>query len=168
MIARRIRPMTPNRPDASKKEHLVRRRTRPGLAIAAACLAATHPVLATPGIGAGLHRACMIESARRAAAPVAPVAQTAPIASSGADPRADQTRTWIVERLVAIGRSETQALAVADGLNIDDLAVLLANPEMMQPAAGMSHQTQAYIIGAILIGGIVALAIAGEGSVTVN
>lgn len=43
-----------------------------------------------------------------------------------------------------------------------DIAVLLANPRMLQVAGGMSRTTQAYLIGGLILAGIIALAVASD------
>ena len=42
--------------------------------------------------------------------------------------------------------------------------MLAANPGMMQSAGTMSQRTQAYLIGGLIIGGLIALAIASDGA----
>ena len=64
----------------------------------------------------------------------------------------------IAERLVEIGQAADRAREAAGRLTAEDLAVLLANPEMMQAAGGLEMT-----LGILLVVGvIVGLAIAGS------
>ena len=89
----------------------------------------------------------------------APVRGPVPDGSSGG-------REQISRQLIEIGRTPETAQEAASRLTAEDLAVLLANPEMMQ-AAGDAQTHMA--IGMILVVAlIVALAVAGGSVVIVS
>jgi len=112
--------------------------------------------LATPTLG------CGIATAAHGAA------RGALLASGPAAPPLAPDRSAIEERLVALGYAPEAAREAAGLLTPDDLSVLLENPLMMQRAGALDALTQSYIIGGLLVAGIVALAIAGSATVHVN
>ena len=77
-------------------------------------------------------------------------------------------RVTIERQLLALGYAPDAASDAAAHLTADDLAVLLDNPLMMQRAGELDNLTRSYIIGGLIVAGVVALAIAGSGSVTIN
>lgn len=79
----------------------------------------------------------------------------------------NQARVAVAVRLVECGRAPEDAAAMAGALTEDDLRVLAENPDMLQ-SAGDSNAYAWGIIGAVvLIGGIIVLLIASDGSVSV-
>jgi hypothetical protein len=67
-------------------------------------------------------------------------------------------RGAIAEILIELGEDEERARQMATELTADDLAVLLANPKMMQKAGNV----EMIIIAVLIVGGIVALALAAD------
>lgn len=91
--------------------------------------------------------------------PLEASAETEGIASS---------RLLIESHLVELGRSRFEAKRLAGLLTPDDLAVLTDNPAMMQEAGAMSAQQRNMMVGLLLLGGLIALAYAGDGSIIQN
>ena len=61
------------------------------------------------------------------------------------------------------------ALRLVDlGFTDDDIAILLDNEQMMQRAGGLSNLGAAYLIGTLIVVGIIILAANGSGFVTTN
>lgn len=77
----------------------------------------------------------------------------------------DLRRVLVRMQLVEMGRSPADAAASAALLTEADLDVLVANPDMMQEA-GMST-FWVIVIGVALIAGVIAIAAAGNGSISV-
>ncbi|MBT8486565.1 MAG: hypothetical protein HKO59_14080 [Phycisphaerales bacterium] len=77
----------------------------------------------------------------------------------------ETTRTFVRDELQRLGRDIAAAAQVAAELTPDDLAVLFANPKMMQPAGEYSAQSANLMAALLLLGGIIALAAASDGSV---
>ncbi|MCH7545883.1 MAG: hypothetical protein IID30_05705 [Planctomycetes bacterium] len=69
----------------------------------------------------------------------------------------------VATRLVELGRTAEEAQALASLLTLEDLEVLLRHPGMMQEAGAMSAQTKNLIAGLLVLGGLIALAYAGDG-----
>lgn len=69
----------------------------------------------------------------------------------------------VATRLVELGRTAEKAQALASLLTLEDLDVLLRHPGMMQEAGAMSAQTKNLIAGLLVLGGLIALAYAGDG-----
>lgn len=69
----------------------------------------------------------------------------------------------IAARLMELGRTAEEAQALASLLTLEDLEVLLSHPGMMQEAGAMSAQTKNLIAGLLVLGGLLALAYAGDG-----
>lgn len=70
----------------------------------------------------------------------------------------------VLARMVAERRlaSPAEASAQVGRLTAADVAVLVANPRMLQVAGGMSQSAQAYLIGGLIVAGIIALAVASD------
>ena len=77
-------------------------------------------------------------------------------------------REAIARQLIEIGRTSDAARNTASRLTAEDLEVLLANPEMMQVAGAVSQMAVAYLIGGLIVAGIVILIVAGSGSVSIG
>jgi hypothetical protein len=74
-------------------------------------------------------------------------------------------RGAIAEIMVELGEDHERARQMATELSADDLAVLLANPKMMQKAG----DSETIIVAALIVGGIVALALAADsGSIMIS
>ena len=69
----------------------------------------------------------------------------------------------VAARLIELGRTAEDAQALASLLTVDDLEVLVSHPGMMQEAGAMSAQSKNLIAGLLLLGGLIALAYAGDG-----
>lgn len=80
----------------------------------------------------------------------------------------DARRDEIARQLIDLGRAPETARALADQLTDEDLQVLLANPRMMQPAGDSSKMVLNIVVAALVVGGIVALALAADGSIVQN
>jgi hypothetical protein len=89
-------------------------------------------------------------------------------AGAPCDTTLDARRLWVAGRLVGHGRATADALADAARLTADDLDVLCANPEMLQPAGALGETTVAILIGVGIIVLIVILAANGSGTVMVH
>ena len=86
--------------------------------------------------------------------------------AAAADDR-PRDRQHIVAQLVDLGYAPIQASDMAGELTAEDLDVLLANPDMMQ-RGGDDIVVWAFIVGVLIVAGIVVLAANGSGSVHVN
>jgi hypothetical protein len=75
-----------------------------------------------------------------------------------------EQRQIIAQQLESLGRAANTARNMADELTAEDLAVLLANPKMMQKAG----EIDVIVWAIIVVGVVVALVIAAEGTVIVN
>lgn len=80
----------------------------------------------------------------------------------------EQSRSAIAAQLVKIGYAAEQAQRMSGELTPDDLAVLLANPKMMQKAGEMDAVTKNIIIALIVAGVVVGIVIAANGSININ
>ena len=69
----------------------------------------------------------------------------------------------VATQLIELGRTAEEAQALASLLTLEDLEVLLRHPGMMQEAGAMSAQTKNLIAGLLVLGGLIALAYAGDG-----
>ena len=74
-----------------------------------------------------------------------------------------QARMVVAKALVDLGREKEEARTLANLLTANDIKILLANPAMMQEAGAMSAQTRNLIAGLLVLGGLIALAAAGDG-----
>ena len=77
-------------------------------------------------------------------------------------------RGIVAGRLVELGRTAEEAQALASLLTLEDLDVLLSHPGMMQEAGAMSAQSNNLIMGLLVLGGLIALAYAGDGFIIRN
>ena len=80
----------------------------------------------------------------------------------------DPGRILIALRLVDLGFTASEARQAALELTDDDIAILLDNEQMMQRAGGLSNLGAAYLIGTLIVVGIIILAANGSGFVTTN
>lgn len=78
------------------------------------------------------------------------------------------SRLLIESRLVELGRDPIEAKRLAGLLTSEDLAVLADNPAMMQEAGAMSAQNRNLMAGLLVLGGLIALAYAGDGAIVQN
>ena len=62
-----------------------------------------------------------------------------------------RARGEIERQLIAIGYAPEEAQDAAGRLTEDDLEVLLANPEMMQAAGGMTANVEAHVAGFLIV-----------------
>ncbi len=74
----------------------------------------------------------------------------------------------VAGRLVELGRTAEDAQALASLLTIEDLEVLLSHPGMMQEAGAMNAQSDNLMMGLLVLGGLIALAYAGDGFIIQN
>ena len=74
----------------------------------------------------------------------------------------------VAGRLVELGRTPEEAQALASLLTLEDLEVLLSHPGMMQEAGAMSAQSKNLMMGLLVLGGLIALAYAGDGFIIRN
>lgn len=79
-----------------------------------------------------------------------------------------QARLTMTGQLVELGHDPHDAARMALKLTPDDLSVLLNNPRMMQQAGALSENALNFLIAALVIGGLIALAAAGDGNVVQN
>jgi hypothetical protein len=101
--------------------------------------------------------------------PTAP--EPAPAPSVAEVTAIDITRASVAVQLVALDYTTAQAREAVALLTPEDLAVLGANPAMLQRAADedLANVREAWIIGILIVGGLIALAIAGgEGFASFN
>ena len=73
-------------------------------------------------------------------------------------------RSAIAEIMIELGEDEDRARQMATELTAEDLAVLLANPKMMQKAGDVVI----IILAVVLVCGIVALALAADSAVIIT
>jgi len=140
-------------------------RLAPILAVMLAVVVTTQPVLA-----ADTHHDDGGRTPPPSTAPPAPSPNTAaekPDHGAG-DKELAAGRHEIAARLVALGRSHDEAQEAASRLTPADLEVLLAYPLMMQTAGGSDRVAWSMVIGLLLFGGLVTLAVAGNGSLVIN
>ncbi len=140
-------------------------RLAPLLAVMLAVVVTTQPVLA-----AGAHHDEGGRTPPPSTAPPAPSDNTAseePDNGAG-DKEPAAGRHEIAGQLVALGRSHDEAQEAASRLTPADLEVLLEYPLMMQTAGGSDRVAWSIVIGLLLVGGLVALAAAGDGSLLIN
>ena len=88
-----------------------------------------------------------------------------PLEASAAKEDLASSRLLIETRLVELGRDLSEAKRLAGLLTPEDLAVFADNPAMMQEAGAMSAQNQNMMAGLLVLGGLIALAYAGDGSI---
>lgn len=98
----------------------------------------------------------------RAATP--PAATEAPVGSTVIV--IDVDRVWVVERLIRLGQPPADAWVQAMHLTDADVAVLAANPRMVQRGGAMLSDS--LVLGLLLIAGLIALAYWGDGSISIN
>lgn len=79
-----------------------------------------------------------------------------------------EARRIIAGQLVELGRSPGEAGELSMLLTQADLDVLIQNPAMMQVAGAMSAQTNNLIMGLLVLGGLIAIAAAGDGFILRN
>ncbi|MDY7108675.1 MAG: hypothetical protein SYC29_08555 [Planctomycetota bacterium] len=98
--------------------------------------------------------------------------RAAPQAARGAEDRpvekVDPARAVIAVKLVELGFTDEEAQQAAAELTGADIAVLLENDRMMQRAGDLSNTGAAYLIGTLIVVGIVILAANGSGFVVTN
>lgn len=129
--------------------------------IAALCAASliAHPLMVTPGAQASpALDAAAYPSNQIIASPVMLVPVTALPAAS-----LETQRSAIAQIMIELGEDEDRAQQMASELTADDLAVLLANPKMMQKAGDIVL----IICAVIVVGVIVALVIAADSSTVI-
>jgi len=80
----------------------------------------------------------------------------------------DPARMLIALQLVEVGFTADEARQAAIELTDADIAVLLDNERMMQRAGDLSNVGAAYLIGTLIVVGIIILAANGSGFVTTN
>ncbi len=145
------------------------KRRRQGLASVLAAMFLSHPVLAiAPSLDSSGPSSQRLDEAPAAREPATAVVLPPVGPLEGADARSDPGRKWIAEQLIEIGYVPQAARDAASRLTAADLEVLLANPQMMQAAGALSATAQANIMGILIVGGIIALGIAGSSSVMIN
>ncbi len=144
------------------------RQMRRALGVVLAAMFSTQPALAIAHPPALSCPASVVPGERppvgERVTPEAPPAQPPDRTSSKIDPG----RQLIARQMTQLGYEPQAARAAASRLTAADLEVLLANPEMMQAAGALSATAQANIMGILIVGGIVALGIAGSASVMIN
>ena len=96
---------------------------------------------------------------------------TSPLYPAAAEPGVPSAvietgQATIAGQLVELGRAPDVARAAASRLTAEDLEVFLANPEMMQAAGG--NIVWGVMLGALVVGGVIALAAAGNGTLMLN
>jgi hypothetical protein len=77
-------------------------------------------------------------------------------------------RATVTAKLIDLGYGAEEAAELASQLTPADLDVLASNPGMMQRAGDISQTTTAYIIGGLIVAGIVILAVNGSGFVSIS
>jgi hypothetical protein len=108
-----------------------------------------------------------VESAP-AAPQAAPVMDDRPVGDVDAAGDIDPARALIAVRLVELGFTAEEAQQAAIELTDADIAVLLENDRMMQRAGDLSNLGAAYLIGTLIVVGIVILAANGSGFVNIK
>jgi hypothetical protein len=116
-----------------------------------------------PGAGAEPEQSVMVEAAR-----ATPQAAAAARSSDRGAGEIAYARMLIALRLVELGFTDEEAQQAAAELTADDIAVLLENERMMQRAGDLSNVGAAYLIGTLIVVGIIILAANGSGYVTIN
>jgi len=79
-----------------------------------------------------------------------------------------EQRSTIAERLIALGYAPDAAVRMTAELTPDDLAVISANPKMMQKAGEMDDAAWNIVIALIVAGVVVGIVIAANGSIHVH
>jgi hypothetical protein len=77
-------------------------------------------------------------------------------------------RAEVARQLVSLGYDPAEADRAAGELTDEDIAVLLGNPKMMQTAGESPNLTAAFIIGGVIVAGVIILAANGSGSISIN
>ncbi len=77
-------------------------------------------------------------------------------------------RELVARQLFELGRSVTEANGLASRLTEEDLAVLLANPEMMQSAGGMNRVVLSIIVAGLIVAAIIAIAASSNGFIHIG
>ena len=108
--------------------------------------------------------------ATHAAPPLLPVALIAipVIEPDAAAPAIQQQRAIVASLLLETGCDQAEAQRQARQLTAEDLAVLAANPRMIQKAGEMDELTKNLIWALVIAGVVVAIVIAADGSISVN
>lgn len=75
-------------------------------------------------------------------------------------------RVEMAQALAHMGMTPQEAVDAARSLTMDDINVLLAHPSMLQYAGATSSHNQGIIIGVLILVGLIALAWAGDGSLS--
>jgi hypothetical protein len=120
-----------------------------------------------PDPGAGPEQSIVTE--RGPATPqAAPVMDDRPPVKADAAEDIDSARALVAVKLVELGFTAEEARQAAIELTDDDIAVLLENERMMQRAGDLSNLGAAYLIGTLIVVGIVILAANGSGFVNIN
>lgn len=88
------------------------------------------------------------------------VAITTPAAMAGDSATLAAEQERMSEQLIDLGYTPVQAETMAGELTEDDLQVLLGHPKMMQRAGHVNATDTAWILGTVLIVGIILLAVA--------
>jgi hypothetical protein len=102
-----------------------------------------------------------------------------PVLAAGAGGEAEQTdstlggalsadRAEVARQLVSLGYEPAEADVAATELTDEDIAVLLGHPKMMQSAGETPNLTAAFIVGAVIVAGVIILAANGSGSISIN
>jgi hypothetical protein len=125
------------------------------------------PIAATIESGPSTTNALSLSTATMA--PVSPISvpplYIVLLPISALSPAAIETqRGAIAQIMIELGEDEDRARQVATELSADDLAVLMANPKMMQKAGDLAL----IVIVVVIVGGIVALALAADSAVIVS
>lgn len=92
--------------------------------------------------------------------------QVEPIASTLSEAQIAAARSQVAEQLVDLGRPADDAATSVTLLTSADLAVLSANPEMVQTAS-MSPEME-ILLGSLLIVGVIVAIVAAGGSVHIS
>ena len=90
--------------------------------------------------------------------PLTPVPVTLIPATALSTAEIETQRGAIAEIMIKLGEDEDRARQMATELTAEDLAVLLANPKMMQKAGDLA----VIVVAVLIVGGIVALALAAD------
>ena len=77
-------------------------------------------------------------------------------------------RRQIERQFIELGRDPIEAGRMVGQLTDADLLVLASNPAMMQEAGARDAQTDNLILGLLVLGGLLALAYAADGSIIQN
>ena len=125
-------------------------------------------LIVQPGVG----MACAMPDEEPGQSIVVESERATPQAAGGSgEPAAsenDPARMLMAISLVDLGFTASEARRAALELTDDDIAVLLDNERMMQRAGDMSNLGAAYLIGTLIVVGIIILAANGSGYVTTN